>query len=181
MRTPKIYSIVAMALIAIPREINWDPSNINAAFPGVIISIMNIRQWRNHLILYTGKVTFHATILLMQHHWSLWETMCEDSWTRPSDQLWLQWHHNERGDVSNHQPHDCLLNRLYLFRCISKKASKLRVTGLCDGNPPVTGGSPHKGLWHGKCFHLMTPSWKKLNNTECIFHRISCNWLHPRI
>ena len=32
--------------------------------------------------------------------------------------------------VSNHQAHDCLLNRL--FRRISKKTSKLRVTGLCD-------------------------------------------------
>ena len=48
----------------------------------------------------------------------------------------LQWHHNERDCVSDHQPHDCLLNRL--FRRKSKKTSKLRVTGLCDGNSPVT-------------------------------------------
>ena len=41
----------------------------------------------------------------------------------------LQWPHNERDDVSNHQPHDCLLN--HLFRRRSKKTSKLRVTGLC--------------------------------------------------
>ena len=27
----------------------------------------------------------------------------------------------------------------------SKKTSKLRVTGLCEGNSPVTGNSPHKG------------------------------------
>ena len=27
----------------------------------------------------------------------------------------LQWRHNERGGVTNHQPHDCLLN--VLFRC----------------------------------------------------------------
>ena len=39
--------------------------------------------------------------------------------------------------VSNHQPHDCLLNRL--FRRRSKKTSKLRVTGLCAGNSPGTG------------------------------------------
>ena len=32
---------------------------------------------------------------------------------------------------------DCLLNRL--FRRRSKKTSKLRVTGLCKGNLPVTG------------------------------------------
>ena len=49
----------------------------------------------------------------------------------------LQSRHNKRDGVSNHQPHDCLLNRL--FRRRSKKASKLRVTGLCAENPPVTG------------------------------------------
>ena len=49
----------------------------------------------------------------------------------------LQWRHNERDCISNHQPHDCLLNRL--FRRRSKKTSKLRVSGLCAGNSPVTG------------------------------------------
>ena len=48
----------------------------------------------------------------------------------------LQWRHNERYGVSNHQPHNCLLNRLFRHR--SKKTSKLRVTGLCEGNSPVT-------------------------------------------
>ena len=47
----------------------------------------------------------------------------------------LQWSHNGRDGVSNHQPHDCLLNRL--FRRRSKKTSKLRVTGLCVGKSPV--------------------------------------------
>ena len=41
----------------------------------------------------------------------------------------LQWHHNGRDCVSNHQPHHCLLNRL--VRRTSKKTSKLRVTGPC--------------------------------------------------
>ena len=40
----------------------------------------------------------------------------------------LLWRHNGRDDVSNHQPHDCLLNRS--FRRRSKKTSKLRVTGF---------------------------------------------------
>ena len=48
----------------------------------------------------------------------------------------LQWRHNERDSVSNHQPHDCLLNRL--FRRRSKKTSKLRVTGLSPHKWPVT-------------------------------------------
>ena len=42
--------------------------------------------------------------------------------------------------VSNHQPHDCLLNRL--FRPRSKETSVLRVTGLCAGNSPLTDEFP---------------------------------------
>ena len=49
----------------------------------------------------------------------------------------LQWRRNGRDGVSTHQPHNCLLNRLFVRR--SKKTSKLRSTGLCEGNSPVTG------------------------------------------
>ena len=52
----------------------------------------------------------------------------------------LQWRHNEHDSVSNHQPRDCLLNRLFGRR--SKKTSKLRVTGLCVGNSPGAGEFP---------------------------------------
>ena len=52
--------------------------------------------------------------------------------------LSLRWRHNGRDGVSNNQPHDCLLSRL--FRRRSKKTPKLRVTGLCA--EPVN--SPHK-------------------------------------
>ena len=52
----------------------------------------------------------------------------------------LRWRHNEHDSVSNHQPHDCLLNRLFTRR--SKKTSKLRVTGLCAGNSPEIGEFP---------------------------------------
>ena len=45
--------------------------------------------------------------------------------------LSLQWRHNGRDSVSNHQSHECLL---LLFRRRSKKTTKLRVTGLCAGN-----------------------------------------------
>ena len=52
----------------------------------------------------------------------------------------LRWRHNGRDSVSNHQPHHCLLNRLFRHR--SKETSKLRVTGLCVGNSPGTGEFP---------------------------------------
>ena len=52
----------------------------------------------------------------------------------------LQWRHNGRDSVSNHQPHDCLLNRLLGRRY--EKTPKLRVTGFCAGNSPGTGEFP---------------------------------------
>ena len=52
----------------------------------------------------------------------------------------LLWRHNDRDDVSNRQPQDCLLNRL--IRRKSKKTSKLRVTGICVGNSLGTGEIP---------------------------------------
>ena len=55
----------------------------------------------------------------------------------------LQWRHNEGDGVSKQQPYDCLLKRL--FRCRSKKTSKLRVTGLYEGISPVTGEFPAQG------------------------------------
>ena len=62
----------------------------------------------------------------------------------------LHWRHNEHGGVSNHQPHGCLLNRLFRHR--SKKTSKLRVTSLCVGNSPGPVNSPHKGPVTRKIF-----------------------------
>ena len=59
---------------------------------------------------------------------------------KPDTNMPLRWRHNGRNSVSNHQPYDCLLNRL--FRRRSKKTSKLRVTGLCVGNSPGTGELP---------------------------------------
>ena len=52
----------------------------------------------------------------------------------------LQWRHIKHDGVSNHRRLDCLLN--CLFRRRSKKTSKFRVTGLCEGNSPVSGEFP---------------------------------------
>ena len=56
----------------------------------------------------------------------------------------LLWCHNGRDgiSISNHQPHDCLLNRV--FRCRSKKTSKFSVTGLYAVNSSETGEFPAK-------------------------------------
>ena len=49
----------------------------------------------------------------------------------------LQWRHYERDGVSNHQRIHCLPNHLFGHR--SKKASKFRVTVLCEGNSLAKG------------------------------------------
>ena len=60
--------------------------------------------------------------------------------------LSLRWRHNGHGGVSNHQPHNCLLNRL--FECRLKKASKLRVTGLCAGHSAqMTSNAENVSIW----------------------------------
>ena len=53
-----------------------------------------------------------------------------------------------RDGVSNHQRLDCLFN--CLFRRRSKKTSKFRVTGLCEGNSPMTGVLPSQRASNAK-------------------------------
>ena len=93
----------------------------------------------------------------------------------------LRWRRDGRDSVSNHQPHHCLLNRL--FRCWSKKTSKLHVTGLCVGNSPGTGEFPAQmasnvenvSIWwrHHACtclccclFVVVMPAAPTLEHTE---------------
>ena len=117
-------------------------------------------------VLYTIQHTCWFTLKASLHFWetftSHWllcdciERKRDDAWLLISIYIYtLQWRHNGCDSVSNHQPHDCLLNRL--FRRRSQKTSKLRVTGLCAGNSPIPRTN---GQLRGKCFHLMTSSWK---------------------
>ena len=84
-----------------------------------------ITTWR--LIAYITRIVHTVYVLLgfvVVSYWSV---------SSP-------WRHNGRVGVSNHQPHERLLNRS--FRRRSKKTPKLRVTGLCAGNSPETGEFP---------------------------------------
>ena len=65
----------------------------------------------------------------------------------------LQWRHNGLDDVSNHQPHHCLLSRLLGRR--SKKTSKLRVAGLCAGNSPMASKMENASIWWSH--HVLLP------------------------
>ena len=94
--------------------------------------------WLSNTILTCSKqnqgnaVTCREVLKLYQF---IWQTLPLASRSNS-----LQWCHNGRDGVSNHQPHECLLNRLSRRR--SKKTLKLRITGLCAVNLPVTGKFP---------------------------------------
>ena len=108
--------------------------------------IQTIHSWINHLTMHAkagiwmSRVksdNFGFACFLLRHFvWSVtWGCLFDNL---PDDTL--HWRHNAHDGVSNHQPYDCLLSRL--FRRRSKKTSKLRITGLCEGNSPVTGEFP---------------------------------------
>ena len=63
-----------------------------------------------------------------------------ECWSMCSRENTLGWRHNQPVSVSNHQPHGCLLNRL--FKAQINITSKFRATGLCEGNSPGTGEFP---------------------------------------
>ena len=84
----------------------------------------------------------------------------------------LRWRHNGREGVPNHQPHDCLHNRV--FRHISKATSKLRVTGLCEGGSPATGKFPAQKASNAKMSPfddvIMFLSYI-INKSQCKLHQ----------
>ena len=92
----------------------------------------------------------------------------------------LQWRHNESDGVSNYQRFHYLLN--CLFR--SKKTSKLRFTGLCERNSPVTGEFPvqkasnaeNASIWwrrHVMCAcKVKASTWAPSMPNVCIYVRM---------
>ena len=100
-------------------------------------------------------------------------------WRGTVEKLTLQWRRNGRDGVLNYQPHNCVLNRL--FSRSSKKTSKLRVTGLCAGNWPVTGEFPAQITSNAENASIfMTSSWackvslwrKSSWSAKLIFHQL---------
>ena len=121
--------------------------------------LIRASQWR-HMSVLESQITKTSTIYSTansahcKHQNSalldpLWRESNSDRWTDEPimlkvslchdifmDTIW--WRHNMCDCVSNHQPHDCLLNQL--FRRRSKKTSN--VTGLNAGNSKGTGEFP---------------------------------------
>ena len=91
-------------------------------------------HWRRWSLSSTSSVNIRAvTLTTFPFQWRYYRKRCPGP---------LHWRHNGHDSVSDHQHHDCLLNRL--FRRRSKKISKLRVTGLCAGIHRRPVNSPHK-------------------------------------
>ena len=94
--------------------------------------------------------------------------------------MWpLLWRHNGVNGISNHQPHNCLLN--HSFKRRSKKTSKLRITGLCEGHSLETCECPAQtasntenvSIWwrhhavSGHLFNSLVPDAGLLGCTLC--------------
>ena len=93
----------------------------------------------------------------------------------------LKWRHNGHDGVSNYQPHDCLLSRL--FRRKAKKTSKLRVTGLCGGIHRRLVNSPHKwpvtqkndSIWWRHHEGLVHFRWQSVASWSFILNGVDCS------
>ena len=94
--------------------------------------------------------------------------------------MWsLQWRHNEHSGISNHWLLHCLLNPLSARRL--KKAAKLSVTCLCEGNSPRTSEFPSQrasntenvSIWW--CCHDSDKIWDVLNQEANVAELIAWN------
>ena len=119
---------------------------------GILVEVGNVYSWNLTKVsflclgihIWIKQTKFHNDNIQFSQWWNFRQDDDKFLSVNSSSELQiprpLRWRHNERDNVSNHQPHDCLLNRLFTRR--SKKTSKLRVTGLCAGNSPETGEFP---------------------------------------
>ena len=97
----------------------------------IAITHVNLLWWWNSPVWHICKIchsrVFFITFLHVSEYFLQWDPRWNDT---------LQWRHNGRNGVSNRKPNVCLLN--HLFRRRSQKTWKLRVTGPCEWNSPVT-------------------------------------------
>ena len=164
-------------------------------FPRECITINNTHiliQLLEHLIIYLhlnwNKFIFNVSILYLRDYYfpfnniEYYITRC---WYELMMYLMNYQHYSDviindkRYGVSNHRCLDCLLNRLF------KRRSSI---AFCEGNPPVTMNSRHKGLVTRKMFPfddviMIESSTNRISPTvymsqcACALAVISCDWL----
>ena len=124
-----------MVILWVHRYMDFFQDAMGACVTYLLLLEENRERLCGQCLLKDIEIKLHGTLSVqtLNHHEAL-------SYKHKRSQCTLQWRHNERDVVSNNRRLDCLQSRS--FRCISKKTSKLRVTGLCAGNSPVTGEFP---------------------------------------
>ena len=113
---------------------------INWAFTSAITQLVRREHWPQtwwERLVLDGMLPWiqSGIISCIRVFWMVYSYCCGLMLTTT-----LQWHHNGHDGILKHQPHHCLLNRL--FGCRSRKTSKFCVTGLWVGNSPGTGEFP---------------------------------------
>ena len=145
-----------------------------ALFRGMLriwILLMNTSETKTYFhlpsFLYPDMARGTVDIRRQGRQWAVWPRKYNQNHVFWSS---LQWRHNECDSVSNHQPHDCLLN--HLLRRRSMKTSKLHVTGLCAGNSPVTGEFPAQRASNAEMFPfddvIMSGDYVGVRTSACI-------------
>ena len=138
------------------------------------------RRWRGKYNWTQSAVNSYSPLISVSTTHTEWQVGTRNKWLSscadvvfvlfksiPTHDTTLQWRHIGRDSVSYHQPHECLLN--HSFRRRSKKTSKLRVTGLCAGNSPVTGEFPAQMASNAENVSIW---WR---HHKMIMHNISLN------
>ena len=153
-------------------------------------------SWRHHVTMNMRMVwtLFSCVVFIVVSylyppelfHWLQGSHGCQRPWinleqygqiNHSSEILTLQWSHNGRDGLSNHQTRECSHNRLFKRR--SKKTSKLCLTGLCSGNSPVTGEFPAQKPSNAENVpfgdvimknDITYSKYNKLNQTQSIAH-----------
>ena len=119
-------------------QLNSPKSLFYSAYQAIILDQIEYKIKRNHYISSLSNLARfrHADCMLYRRHLRY--------------DVWLQWCLNEGEGVSNDRRLDCLINRL--FRRRSMKTSSIRITGLCQGNSPVTGEIPAQRASNAEMF-----------------------------
>ena len=122
-------------------------------------------------IPWNGKdtETFPSLRLLSHNSWNIHQYATKviaigDRWISRTP-IWrspdtLQWRYDERDDISDHQPHECLFNSLF-----RRRSKKLRDIDLCAGNSPVTYYFLKQGRMHLK---LSSAKWRLFRHERTV-------------
>ena len=156
---------VFMASITVPARVS-----------NILTRTDTIRTFSNNTVCrvydtFTNKHECRCRYMHVKRHTGSWYNIymcwCNLNWIYRDP---LQWRHNKRNRASNHRRLDCFRSRLLRRR--SKRTPNLPVTGLYEGNPPVTGvtgGFPSQRAsnaenisiwWH----HDVIMHWSSLKN-----------------